>query len=321
MQIGTEPGFSQIAVRDWYELLTSLKVANLRIAGAKPTDKIQIVTTGTERSPVYRVNARLTATGQLIVPGGRFTIRSRESLAKWIGELAKYGPDGPKVDTTGETFGLNDTQLRAIQRDLARSVNFSTVGLERLEIVTKLGERLKYEISLSNSSRASLQSAGTATFELKGVACGTALAYLIRAAGLGMAPRESLAGFEYHVAPADALTQHWPIGLKSKKRVRQLLPKSGEFVDFQINPQTPLATALPPMAEFLETTFLFDENLMVAAEIDPSRTLVEMAPTKTSLTIAADRIIAKARLRSELRVDEAGRAFYWITPQIIPRDR
>ncbi len=321
MELGTAPGFNQIDTRDWYQLLTRLNVTNLRIAGAKPGDKIEILIEGSDRSPIYRVKGRLTAAGELIVPGGRFSIRNRDSIAKWITNLAKHGPGGPKEDTTGVTFDLDDGELRTIYKDLGQKVSFSTVGMSRPEIVTKLAEQLDYNVSLSSSAKLSLKTAGDATFELKGMTSGTALAYVIRAAGLGMAPRASAGGFEYQVAPADALKQTWPIGLPTKKRLYDLLPKAREFVDFQVNAQTPLTSALPPIAEFLDTTFLFDENLMAVAEIDPSQTVVEVPPARITLTIAASRMLGKAKLRTELRVDEAGRAFYWITPLVVPRER
>lgn len=319
MQVGTEPGFDQLATREWYELLTALKVANLRIAGATPGDKIEIQTTGTERSPVYVVHARLTASGQLIVPGGRFSLRSRDSLSKWLDGLRKDGPDGPKVDTTGSTFGMDDEQLKLVQKDLAHQVDFSTVDKERDEIVEQLAAKLSYPVKLSEANRRALKAAGKLKYELKDVAAGTALAYVIRAAGLGMAPHAAGGSLEYQIAPADALQQQWPIGFDSKKRVRDIMPNSFEIVDFQVNPNTPLVAALPPIAEYLQTSFLFDENQLAAAEMDPAKIAVSMNPQKTALSIAASRLIGQARMRSSVRIDENGRAFYWITPLLVPK--
>lgn len=319
MEIGTEDGFNQLEIREWYELLTGFKVTNLRISGARPGDKIEILSEGTERSPIYRVKGLLTGNGQLIVPGGRFTKRNPQALAKWVADLRKHGPGGPKVDTTGATFGLDDTQLKTIQRDLAKTVDFSTVGMSRTEILDKLDERLEYSINISGASRRAMEAAGDATFELKDMACGTALAYVIRAAGLGMAPQEALDAFEYRIVAADSLKQSWPVGLESDKRLRDLIPNAFELVNFQVNPQTPLTSALPPIAEYLNTSFLFDENLMAAAELDPTQSLVEMSPKRTALSMAADRLLTQARMRSKVRIDEAGRPFYWVTPLIVPR--
>jgi hypothetical protein len=56
-----------------------------------------------------------------------------------------------------------------------------------------------------------------------------------------------------------------------------------------------------------------DQRTLAARGIDPTTVKVKLPRTKTYPRKAFDRILAQGRLAGELRVDEAGTPFYWVT--------
>lgn len=57
----------------------------------------------------------------------------------------------------------------------------------------------------------------------------------------------------------------------------------------------------------------WDHATLRAKKIDPAKIDVKLARQKTRLIRVADRLLFQARLRGELKVDEAGTVFYWIS--------
>ena len=63
----------------------------------------------------------------------------------------------------------------------------------------------------------------------------------------------------------------------------------------------------------LKTPVLMDYNAMARHGIDPAKAMVSMLPGKNTYSSALRRLLFKAGLKFEVRVDEAGRPFLWIT--------
>ncbi len=97
MVLGTDPQFPATSQRDWYDLFTSLKVDNVQIRSAIASEKLEIASQGTEASPRYRVVGRLTPSNDLVLPGGRFGLRDRAGLQRWLDTLRNEGPDRAKA--------------------------------------------------------------------------------------------------------------------------------------------------------------------------------------------------------------------------------
>ena len=95
MEIAAEPGLPVNTHQEWYRLLVELKVSNLRIHSDRAAGVPAITTQCTAESPVYRVQGRLTSRGELLLPGGRFTLGDSARLGAWLANLKTNGPAGP----------------------------------------------------------------------------------------------------------------------------------------------------------------------------------------------------------------------------------
>ncbi len=92
-ELGTAQGFPATSTQRWYELLTELKVDDLRIRTGKAGEEPTIATSGSQANPTYRVTGILTSADELQLPGGKFGVRDRGRLAGWLEKLRNEGPE------------------------------------------------------------------------------------------------------------------------------------------------------------------------------------------------------------------------------------
>src|SRR3954464_14052745 len=83
MELVTIGDFPFEQTRDWAEMLQKLNVGNVRIHSGSDDDKPEIVTGGSEKSPLYKVKGLLTPGGNLILPGGKFKLSDKAALGRW----------------------------------------------------------------------------------------------------------------------------------------------------------------------------------------------------------------------------------------------
>ena len=60
--------------------------------------------------------------------------------------------------------------------------------------------------------------------------------------------------------------------------------------------------------------FLMDHNGLARQRIDPARVMIEFPESRTYYKKVLSRVLFQVKLKGEVRVDEAGEAFVWISP-------
>lgn len=313
LELVTSAEFPRFETQKWFRLLKDLKVNGLRIRSSRPSDKLEIVTSGSKSSPVYRVKGMLTARGELALPGGkRFSLRDGIRLASWLKQLREFGPGGKKV----AAFGLTPDQFEAVRKDLAQAVTFSTKGKSRAKVLENIAGRLNHQTALRRGARDALKEAGDLSEELKGISFGTALACLLRPAGLGLAPSRLPGGkVRFDIRAGLSEKQAWPVGLSAQDQRRKLLPSLFEFLNVEIDKGTSMATALDFISAKLKAPILLDHNALAELNIELSKATVAVSPRRTTLSILISRLLraANPRLITEMRIDEANKPFIWVT--------
>jgi hypothetical protein len=297
-----------LGFQEWMQTLTRAGVKNVALRTAQAGDQIKIDERGTADSPTYAVTALLDG-NVLVLPGGvRFKRGEEAKVAQWLDDLAEHGP--PNRREARAAFGLTAKQLAQAREDLAKPVGFSTKGMSRAEAVEKIGRRLKLPIQLAGALPAAEDD--KIAEDVSGLSCGTGLACILRPLGYCMVPRLSAGGLEYVVAKAKLDQEVWPIGWKPEKPPAEVLPKLFKFLPVNVQ-NVPAAKFLKVIGTQLETPVLMDYNAMARHGIDPAKALVSMPPGKTTYSSALRRLLFKAGLKFEVRLDEAGRPFLWIT--------
>jgi hypothetical protein len=298
------------ASQEWIRALGAAGVQNIRIRQARPTDTVGIQVGGTEKEPVYVVTAALTARNELALPGGRYQRRDAARLARWLQDLAENGP--PENRPKKSAFGLLAKQFQQVRADLARPVAFSTKDMDRAEVLRTIARRLHAPIELPPEADRALRGDKVAE-ELAGLSSGTAIACVLRPMGYSMVPRAGAGGqVAYAVLRARPGMEIWPIGWAPEKPRREVLPALYEFLN--VNGQgVTAATALEEIAKRLKVPYLVDHNALVRHGIDPAKVQVSLPQGRTFYSKLLQRVLFQAKLKSELRTDEAGKPFLWIT--------
>jgi hypothetical protein len=100
----------------------------------------------------------------------------------------------------------------------------------------------------------------------------------------------------------------WPL----EKAEKDVLPDYYKFLPVEIN-DFALTDALDALQSRLQAPFLFDHNSLARQGIEPAAVKVSHPKGQTYYKKVVDRLLAQAKLKAELRVDEAGRPLLWIS--------
>ena len=311
LELATQEGFQATDAQAWYQTLTRLGVSALQIRGMRAGDAPRVESTGSGASASYRVTGILTARNELILPGGRFTARDTGGIKAWLDDLRENRPPG--AARPQKVFGLDPRTVAEIRRDLAAKIEFETAGMRRTELLAKLAREANLHLTVAQGTGEALQRAGVADEELKGMAVGMALAYVLRPAGLALVPKPAAGGYQLHVMPARDAEEIWPVGLPAEDRRRQVLPILSEVIEVEIAKDTALTAALTAIQGRLKVPFLVDHNALAAEGIDVSKATVYLPARKLNYSIILRTLLGQARLVYEVRTDEAGAPFIWIT--------
>jgi hypothetical protein len=309
-ELVTEQGLPPTTTQKWYTTLTGLKVAGLRIRGATATDQPKIEEAGTKGRPIFRVIGRIDSRGTLLVPGATFTTADGPKIVRWMRELADNGAEG--VTQPKHSFGLTQSQLEEVTRELMRPVGFSTKGLPPAETLHKIGRTLKVPLAIEADVQQALAADDPVRDELIGLSSGTAMAAILRPAGAALVPSKPAGrGLQLRLTSAKGQDQIWPIGWPPQDQPVKVTPKLFEFLNAEIDGVT-AAEAINAIRGRLGLPFLFDHNSVVLHEIDLDQ-LVAIPARRTFYAKVLDQVLYKAGLHYEVRVDENDKPFVWIT--------
>ena len=311
MVLVTEDGLPVTGTRDWYQALVNNQVSDLQIRSMGPGDKPDIKVRGSEADPIYDVVGVITARNELVVPGGRFAAHDKESLRNWLTKLRNEGParagGGARL-----AFGLTPEQLVKVNDDLARKVDFATKGLSGRAVLDKIGRQLKQPLVADATVATKVGASGPLGDELEGLSAGTVLACVLRSDGLVLVPRVNAQRQpEYAVIEAGP-KEVWPAGWPPQKPEPKVLPGLFEMLKAELD-DIPLSQLLEVAAERLETPIVLDRAALAKQSIDVTKANVSLPSSQTMYAIILRKTLFQAKLKHELRVDENGKPFIWVT--------
>jgi hypothetical protein len=323
LELATGSGLQITAPQEWLQLLTSLGIDDVQIRGAHADDEPKLENRGTEDRPRYHVVGILTAGEELHLPGGTFHAADRAKLKEYLTRLSAEGAEG--TTASRGRFGLTDKQLAAVHADLTQPIDFATKGQPPRAILNRLQPKMTLHFAPDGDADRILRDAEPVQDEVQGLTTGTGLAMLLRSYGLALRPEKSLGeATVYHIAlaPVSASgrdpqtsskeTDSWPVGTPWDKSPRELAPVLMEFLNVEIDGYT-LTEAVDALAPRIKLPIYWDHAALAAAHIDPATIKVAVPKTRTYYKRVLDRVLAQARLAGQLRTDEAGTPFLWIT--------
>lgn len=311
LELVTERGVQITAPQEWLQRLTRAGITNVRIRGSRPGDEPRIESVGTDDRPAYVVTGFLSPRNEIVLPGGRFTMSQSQALRDYFDRLAADGPEAITAETG--RFGLTEKQFTAAHADLSQKISWDTKDQPLVDLVKQAERATKLRWTIEPSASRLLRSAKPADDEANGITIGTGMALLLRPAGLGVRPTKPRGGeVELQIVAVDAGQETWPIGWKLSKSPHNSFPALFERINVEVDGYT-LAEAIDAIAPRIKLPIRWDHATLAEKKIDPAKIDVKLPRTRTYYKRIIDNLLSQGRLGGELRVDEAGTIFYWVT--------
>ncbi len=293
-----------MAFQEWAQVLGRAGIRNVRIRAVEESDNVGVQVHGDTDRPVYVVTGIVRSRTELIMPNGSYRPSEVGRLSQWLQDLAERGPEGEKEQTSAE-----QRKLEQARRNLAAPVEFSSVGMSRAEVARKIVDHLSWPVKVDARTMQVLGDEKCQD-ELRSLASGTALAYLLRTVRREL--RLVDAGNSYEVVERRAQGEEWPVGWPSEKQERETVPGLYEFLNVNVQ-NVSAATALEAIGKRVKAPVLLDRYAMAKHSIDPSKVLVNLPKSRTTYSLALRKLLFQTRLKFEVRYDEAGTPFLWVT--------
>jgi hypothetical protein len=311
VEIATERGLQITAPHEWLQLLTEMGIDNVRIRGARTGEQPKLTNVGTEDRPRYHALGILNAREELLLPGGTFRAGDRRGLADYFRRLSDEGPEG--MTAPRGRFGLTEKQLAAVYADLAQPIEFETAGQPITAVIERLQTKFQVPVVVDPQADRALRAAKPIADDAKGLTAGTGLAILLRGEGLALRPEKPQGNpLAIRVVPVDSEGDTWPVGWEPEGPPVEIAPALFEFVNVEIDGYT-LREALEAIGPRIKLPYYFDRAALARHHVDPDAIQIALPQSRTYYKRILDRVLAQARLGGQLRVDEAGTVFYWIT--------
>lgn len=299
------------SMQEWGRVLNEIGLTNVRLRGAAPGDKPSVTPVGSGGAQRFRVLAIVNVRDQLVVPGAAFSIHDAAAIKQYFEGLPRQVAE---QGVERGIFGLTLPQFQTIYEDLSTPVAATTGGVALDSVVQSVSAQLTTPIHIDARARNLLDDARPVEADLKGLSAGTALAIALRPAGLELRPLgPSLDTVALQIVPATRDADHWPTGWKPEGVGRQVSPQMYQFTTIEISGFTLEQALNGGLAPHMGIPLIYDHRILAERQIDPAKIQVKFPRSKTYIRRAVDNVLSQASLAGELRVDEAGKGFYWIT--------
>ncbi|PQO27140.1 hypothetical protein [Blastopirellula marina] len=310
LEVITEKGISITALQSWSKLLQGKGADTVQVRSGHDGEKVGIEEIGSGRTKTFQVKAILSKNETLHMPDGkRFTKRNLGELSAWFNQI-KVGGEEELKRAPGKD-GMTAAERETLLTKLATKIDFDTKG-EPLDVVLgNIRQAVGLEFRAAPSIIAKAQSVG-ALDDVKGISGGTAIALLLRPYGMIMVPKREVGGaIHLHVLPISGQEDAWPIGHPPQGNLAQVCPVLFQFIEVEIN-RKPLEDVLAAILPRLKTP-LFRDHYKIAKDDLNLNVEVRFPKDKTFYKKILDHVLYQAMLTLELKVDEAGTPFLWVT--------
>lgn len=312
LEVAAEQGVATGGLHAWARFLSEIGIDQVRIRGIRDADKPRVEIHGDGDDVRYALVGLLTRRDVLVLPGNKkFSLGDREKLRDYLESIEDQSGVGPPR----ERFDLTATELEALRAALTPPLGEATRGLACGAAFDLISRRLGMEIVLDAGDRAILDRAGPLEVELQPFSLGMALACAVRPAERAVAverPKKRGALPTLHLVPVDSELETWPVGWRPKQVSKAIVPQIYRVTTIEIKGYT-LAQTLTALEPHLKVPLILDQRQLATLGIEPDKKKVNVPRQKNSVKEGLDQALSQTRLGAELRVDEGGRPFFWIT--------
>ena len=309
IEVAMQPGVPITAPQEWAKQLGKLDLNRVRLRNASDDVRPAIEFKPSTSGQRVKITAILTRNNELVLPKRHFKSHNLSAMRSYFQQLAT---EGSETDAKRGRFNLTEKQFNTVHSNLAKKVGFATATLTTAEMLARLEQQFTMPVKRSAIAETRLRGAPIG-LELQEMSIGTALAMALRQEGLVLRPEKQISKpLELHILPFDPSLEIWPVGWKSDAGKRKLAPQMFDSLTIEIANHT-LTDALEALAPRLGVPLILDQWILEQRDIFPSKIDVKFARRKTYIKRAVDSILSQAHLGGELRIDELGNVFYWVS--------
>lgn len=307
LEIFCDGQLQPMEAQQWGRELSDAGFQSVQVRAGASADALDIQPLG---SGFYSASGMLTKNNQLLLTGGRrFSLSESRQVKPYLEEKILELEQAEAVEKEEKAAeGTQDVLLR----ELSVPVGFRTKSMPRKLVLKQMLQSFRLPIRVPSGLKKTFDDEDLVEEELKGVARGTALAYVLRYIGYCVQPDRTedgrLALRIVSAANADA-KKMIPIGYAAPRTTVDELSES-----FEANVDGASAKrVLDSLQDRLDVPFLYDYNSMAGLGIEPADVVIHQRPGKITYRRLLDAVLFQAQLQRETRVDEAGNVFFWIT--------
>jgi hypothetical protein len=256
------------------------------------------------------VRAILGPSGNLFIGTEGYRIADRGKLAALIKSLQSDGV--PPADPASPMWGLAPSQMDLLQSELKQPSRFDLKAATFDAFISHVRGRIVLELKLSPEAQTHGKSLKL-TQVTDELSLGAAVAYVLGQNGLAWEPRQAVGGsVAILIMTSEQSRRPWPVGLTPEQMPGHIAPNLMATARYQTN-NTPLGDVLAVFRRELKMDVLLDGAGIIERGINPDtlRSTIQI-PGGTFLS-AVRKTLAPLGLKHELRLDEANRAFLWVT--------
>ncbi|MCR5164081.1 MAG: hypothetical protein K6C40_08705 [Thermoguttaceae bacterium] len=316
LEIFCDGQLQPMEAQQWGRELSGAGFQSVQVRAGASADALDIQPLG---SGFYSASGMLTKNNQLLLTGGRrFSLSECRQVKPYLEEKIlemEQAEAEEKEEKAAE--GVQDVLLR----ELSVPVGFRTKGFPRKLVFKQMLQSFRIPIRVPSSLKKAFDDEDLVEEELKGVARGTALAYVLRYIGYCVQPERAEdqkngaaganGGLSLRIvsAPNADAKKMIPIGYAAPRATVDELSES-----FEANVDGASAKrVLDSLQDRLDVPFLYDYNSMAGLGIEPADVVIHQKPGKFTYSRLLNAVLFQAQLQREIRVDEAGNVFFWIT--------
>ncbi len=307
IEVLTESRAPLEGAHEWLQVLKELKCDQVRMRAKRAGDNAPSIRGDTADSRTIKVTAVLSSDNSLAVPNRRFRRPSVAALTVWLKELRTPPSESPREPPA------SPAELLGLRRRMSTALSAPTKGMS---VEVFLNSTRDWEIPVTINRSLRVPGGIKISNELSGLSRGTALAIVVRQLDATVVPEPG--GQSVEVTASRKSSQSWPIGWKLEKPVPIVVPKLVKSLPVQIA-GTPLADVLSAFESRIGIPFVIDHSELSRNRIDLKAISIKIGPRRATYKRVLDSILVRNLLSGEVRIDEAGKPFYWITT--LKRDR
>ena len=270
-----------------------------------------------EGSQATHVVAAMAADGSIRIGNQQFNIEKTEPLTMVLEEIRRHGAKGPP--NKSPTWGLTDEQFKEVIQLLGLPVESpvelqsSILAIESMGLPAHMRMKFTAAAAARQQAAANRPESAPETLELQGMTKGSAIAIVLAQYGLGFRPKYVAPGqYDIEIDCGDESNNLWPIGWKPEQSFSEILPAYFRAIPLDVE-DVEVDALVSAIAVKIEVPYFSSAYALTAKGLDINALKYTRKDDRISPARLLTAVGDKLDLGFDVRVDEAGKLFLWVT--------